>query len=161
MSKDKDHGIQPTEGCKHHSKRWIQPGTSPWLSLSWNIDRECWKWHQALAWKVCNKLIKIWKSTLPRFNTISLFTSRVESVLLYGCETRTINNWLQKELAGCYTTYCELLWEYTGPTMSSMRTSIKTYPGCVKRYTMESFHFIDKRLQIWNQGIFQLRKKPL
>ena len=38
------------------------------------------KIRRALAWKECNKLIKIWKSMLPRLIKISLFISTVESV---------------------------------------------------------------------------------
>ena len=45
---------------------------------------------KAMVWKVCNKLTKIWKSTLSRNLKIKLFHATVESVLLYGCETWTI-----------------------------------------------------------------------
>ena len=42
------------------------------------------KVRKATAWKVCNKLSKIWKSTLSRNLKIKLFHATVESVLLYG-----------------------------------------------------------------------------
>ncbi len=48
------------------------------------------KIRKALAWKACNKLTKIWKSTLSRSIKTSLFISTVESVLLYGCEAWTL-----------------------------------------------------------------------
>ena len=36
------------------------------------------------------KLIKIWKSNLPRPSKIKLFQAPVESILLYGSETWTV-----------------------------------------------------------------------
>ena len=45
------------------------------------------KVRKAMAWKACNKLTKIWKSTLSRNLKIKLFHATVESVLLYGCGT--------------------------------------------------------------------------
>ena len=48
------------------------------------------KIRKALAWKACNKLAKIWKSTVPRLIKISLFISTVETGLLYGCEAFTV-----------------------------------------------------------------------
>ena len=47
------------------------------------------KIRKALVWKACNKLTKIWKSTLCRSIKICLFISMVESALLYGCEAWT------------------------------------------------------------------------
>ena len=58
---------------------------------------------KALAWSSCHKLQKIWKSNLSRKLKIKLFLATVESVLLYGSETWTINKTLQKRLDGCYT----------------------------------------------------------
>ena len=57
----------------------------------------------ALAWRACNKLNKIWKSPLSRNIKIRLFTSTVESVLLYGCESWTLTCTLHKKLNGTYT----------------------------------------------------------
>ena len=57
----------------------------------------------ALAWTACNKLHKIWHSTLSREFKVRLFTSTVESILLYGCEAWTLTTKLQKKLDGCYT----------------------------------------------------------
>ena len=51
----------------------------------------------ALAWRACNKLNKIWKSPLSRNIKIRLFTSTVESVLLYGCESWTLTCILHKK----------------------------------------------------------------
>ena len=61
------------------------------------------KVRKAMAWKACNKLTKIWKSTLSRNLKIKLFHATVESVLLYGCETWTITARIRKALDGCYT----------------------------------------------------------
>ena len=61
------------------------------------------KVRKAMACKACNKLTKIWKSTLSRNLKIKLFHATVESVLLYGCETWTITARIRKALDGCYT----------------------------------------------------------
>ena len=58
---------------------------------------------KALAWTSCHKLRKIWKSKLNRKLKVKLFLSTVESVLLYGSETWTVNKTFQKRLDGCYT----------------------------------------------------------
>ena len=61
------------------------------------------KTRKAAAWRACNKLSKIWKSSLPRRCKLRLFAATVESVLLYGCEAWTVTLKLAKELDGCYT----------------------------------------------------------
>jgi hypothetical protein len=61
------------------------------------------KVRKAMAWKACNKLSNIWKSTLTRHLKVKLFQATVESVLLYGCETWTITKKIGKALDGCYT----------------------------------------------------------
>ena len=58
---------------------------------------------KALAWSACHKMKKIWKSKLSRKMKIRIFKATVESVLLYGCQTWTINKTLQKMMDGCYT----------------------------------------------------------
>ena len=58
---------------------------------------------KALAWTACHKLRKIWTSKIPRVLKLRLFTSTVESVLLYGSETWTLTKTLEKRLNGCYT----------------------------------------------------------
>ena len=61
------------------------------------------KVRKAMAWKACNKLTKIWKSTLSRHLKLKLFQATVESVLLYGCETWTVTKKISKSMDGCYT----------------------------------------------------------
>ena len=58
---------------------------------------------KALAWAACHKLDKIWASNLSRNIKVRLFIATVETVLLYGSDTWTINKTLQKKLDGCYT----------------------------------------------------------
>ena len=58
---------------------------------------------KAQAWVACNKLTKIWKSNLKRDMKVRLFVSTVESVLLYGCESWTINKTTEKLIDGAYT----------------------------------------------------------
>ena len=61
------------------------------------------KIRKAEAWRACNKLKKIWKSNLSREIKTSLLGSAVESVLLYGSDTWTLTEKLEKQLDGCYT----------------------------------------------------------
>ena len=58
---------------------------------------------KAIAWSSCHKLSKVWKSNMTRDIKERLFLATVESVLLYGSETWTINKALHKSLNGCYT----------------------------------------------------------
>ena len=58
---------------------------------------------KAQAWRACNSMNKIWKSSLPRNTKTKLFTTTVESVLVYGAETWTITTRFRKALDGCYT----------------------------------------------------------
>ena len=58
---------------------------------------------KALAWATCNKMEKIWTSTLPNQLKINLFRATVELILLQGAETWTMNTQMQKRLDGCYT----------------------------------------------------------
>ena len=46
---------------------------------------------------------KVWKSSLSRCIKVSFFQATVESVLLYGCESWTLNASLEKSLDGSYT----------------------------------------------------------
>ena len=57
---------------------------------------------KALDWNTCHKLGEIWKSSLPRNIKIRVFLTTAKSVLLYGAETWTITNALQKKIDGCY-----------------------------------------------------------
>ena len=57
---------------------------------------------KALAWSACHKMKNIWKSHLNRKDR-RLFKSTVESVLLCGCQTWTIDKTLERRIDGCYT----------------------------------------------------------
>ena len=61
------------------------------------------KVRKAKAWSALNKMHVIWKSSMNRNLKIRLFRATVESVLLYGAETWTLNRKLTKKLDGCYT----------------------------------------------------------
>ena len=58
---------------------------------------------KAKAWVACNRLNKIWTSTLPTKLKLKLFRATVESVLLYGSECWTLTKRLEQKLDGCYT----------------------------------------------------------
>ena len=61
------------------------------------------KARKAQAWMACQKLIKIWKSSMSREIKIRLFLVTVESLLLYNAETWTLISTLTKSLDGAYT----------------------------------------------------------
>ena len=58
---------------------------------------------KALVWNACHKLKKIWNSSLSHNIKVRLFTSTVESILLYASETWTLTKNLERQLDGCYT----------------------------------------------------------
>ena len=58
---------------------------------------------KAQAWSACHKLKKIWSSNLSKKFKIRLFITTVQSILLYGSETWTINKSFEKKLDGFYT----------------------------------------------------------
>ena len=61
------------------------------------------KVRKAKAWKALNGMKKIWTSNISRPVKLRLFLATVESVLLYGSETWTLTEALEKSLNGCYT----------------------------------------------------------
>ena len=61
------------------------------------------KVRKALAWKSCNKLNKIWKSSLRKSLKLRTFLTLVESMLLYGGETWTLTRSLEQSIDGTYT----------------------------------------------------------
>ena len=58
---------------------------------------------KALSWSAMNSLDVFWKSDLPRSTKVKIFRAAVEPVLLYGAETWTLKESLNKELDGHYT----------------------------------------------------------
>ena len=70
-----------------------------WIST---MERDI-KIRKAKAWAACHKLKTLWKSKLRRQLKIRIFIACVESVLLYGSETWSLNTRLSKMLDGCYT----------------------------------------------------------
>ena len=61
------------------------------------------KVRKALAWVACNKLRKVWSSSLKRSIKVRLFVATVESILLYNCGTWTLTKQMEKSLNGVYT----------------------------------------------------------
>ena len=57
----------------------------------------------ALAWTACNKMYKIWKSSLSTNFKERLFISTVESVVLHSCEAWTLSEKLERKINGSYT----------------------------------------------------------
>ena len=55
------------------------------------------------AWTTINRLSIIWKSDLTDKMKRSFFQAAVVSILLYGCTTWTLTEWLKKKLDCNYT----------------------------------------------------------
>ena len=47
---------------------------------------------------------KIWTSQLPKGLKLRFFHAAIETILLYGCESWTLNKAMTKSTNGCYTT---------------------------------------------------------
>ena len=58
---------------------------------------------KALAWQALNGMVRIWKSNLNKNLKARFFKGTVEAILLYGCETWTLTESMQKALDGTYT----------------------------------------------------------
>ena len=58
---------------------------------------------KALAWQALNKMSSIWKSDMRRALKLRFFIATIESILLYGCESWTLSEALEKKLNGTYT----------------------------------------------------------
>ena len=61
------------------------------------------KARKAQAWMACQKLKKIWNSSMSREIKIRLFLVTVKSMLLYNSEKWTLTSALTKSLDGAYT----------------------------------------------------------
>ena len=63
---------------------------------------------KALAWSACPKMKRIWSTNLQRKIKERLFVTTVESILLYGSETWTINKVMEKRLGTCFKKMTEM-----------------------------------------------------
>ena len=55
---------------------------------------------KALAWKALNDMENIWKSNMNPNLKKRFFVATVESILLYGCESWTMTETMEKSLSG-------------------------------------------------------------
>ena len=60
------------------------------------------KTRKAQAWVACNKLGKIWKSSLCRKFKVRLFVATIESVFLCGIETWTLTKNTKNQTDGAF-----------------------------------------------------------
>ena len=58
---------------------------------------------KAHAWKALNDMDKIWKSSMKPDLKKRFFISTVEAILLYGCESWSLTESMEKSLNGTYT----------------------------------------------------------
>ena len=61
------------------------------------------KVRKAMAWDACNKLERLWTSSLETKLKLRTFRTCVESILIYGSETWTITAKMKTRIDGCYT----------------------------------------------------------
>ena len=124
-----------------------------WLINS-NKDFEVRK---VLAWKVCVKLKKIWKSNIiSKTQKLNIFKACVESTYLYNAVTWTINSTLEKKIDGCYT---RLLRYALGYKWSDKICNEILYEGIEKisiRIKRRKFNFIVKCFNNKDQPISEL-----
>ena len=61
-----------------------------------NSSLNGFEFRKAIAWKVCHKMKKPWKSNIAKTLKIIIIKVTIETILLYGNETWTINKSLEK-----------------------------------------------------------------
>ena len=57
----------------------------------------------AQAWSALHSLEKYWKSSISTKNKLKVFDATVISILLYACESWSLNKSLERKIDGCYT----------------------------------------------------------
>ena len=56
-----------------------------------------------IAWRSCHTIKRIWNSTFDKYLKIRIFKVIIETILLYGSETWTIDKKLRRKIDGYYT----------------------------------------------------------
>ena len=57
----------------------------------------------AQAWSALNSLEKCWKSKISSKTKLKIFDATIMSILLYACESWSLNKSLERKIDGCYT----------------------------------------------------------
>ena len=57
----------------------------------------------AQAWSALHSPEKYWKSSISTKNKVKTFDATVISILLYACESWSLNKSLERKIDGCYT----------------------------------------------------------
>ena len=70
---------------------------------SWSEQERDVQTRKAQAWKVLNKLEKLWKSDLPGWWKIRFFKAAIETISSYGCATWSLTKAEEKSLDGSNT----------------------------------------------------------
>ena len=91
------------------------------------------KSRKALAWVACNKLNKIWHSTLANETKVYIFKTLIEPILLYGAETWTLTTRQQKRLDGAYTNMLRRVQNIHWSEACHPRAHIWRYPASVTK----------------------------
>ena len=73
--------------------------------LGWHIlnSEKDFNIRKGMAWSACDKMDKLWNSSLNRQIKIRLFRATIKPILLYRSETWTLSPRKQHRLDGCYT----------------------------------------------------------
>ena len=89
-----------------HGEKWI---TLSILEIEESASKD-FTVRKALAWSACKRIMRIWRSYLPRKMKIWLFLYLEESVFLSGAKTWNLMKSLTKQLHGCYTRTLRMAW---------------------------------------------------
>ena len=65
-------------------------------------DQDCYI-KKAMAWRAYHKIKRLWNFILDKHLKIRIFKITIETILLYGSGTWTINKKLRRKIVGYYT----------------------------------------------------------
>ena len=123
--------------------RWTQSMTKVCNSEKvMNFEKDM-KSRKALAWVACNKLNKIWHSTLANETKVYIFKTLIEPILLYGAETWTLTTRQQKRLTEHTQTCLDASKTSIGRSMPPSSTYMEISRFCHKRSSSGGYHSPD------------------
>ena len=125
---------------------------------SWLRDSmKDFKVREALAWKACTRLAKIWKSkVVTKAVKLKLFQACVETTLLYNAVTWTMTEALQKALDGRYTLMLRYCMGFTWRDKVTNADLYGTLPKVSKRLLERKLRFAAHCARATDQPVSEL-----
>ena len=125
---------------------------------SWLRDSmKDFKVREALAWKACTRLVKVWKSKIvTRAVKLKLFLACVESTLLYNAVTWTMTDTLAKALDGRYTLMLRYCMGYTWRDKVPNTILYGKLPKVSKRLLERKLRFAGHCMRATDQPVSEL-----